>query len=327
MMLTKDDIRGLCAMIPTPCPEGAEGWDNPNSVDLEETARMVEIMVQDGMGSFAACGTTGECAGLLWEEKVAFIDTVVQTNRGRVPLFAGATGLGTKETIRQMRALGDLGAPGVFVGLPLWQTPTIENSVQYYGDLGEAVPDTAIMIYANPNFFKSVFPIPFWEGIGQTGRTVVITKLAGGMRGGDAMPGYMKAAPQVNFMPGQAGPVAAYKAIGHALTTFWSSSGANMGPEPLLALWEAIQREDEKRVEEVTADLSSLPPARPEGKSDEFPLYNAQINKVVMNAAGYIHPGPTRAPYDKLPQDWLQVGIAHGKGWAEMRKKYIKASV
>ncbi len=99
-MLTKDDIKGLCVMVPTPGIEGKEGWDAEHSVDLEETARMIEMYIQAGAGSLAACGTTGECTALLWEEKREFIDTIVQVNRGRIPLFAGATSLGTKETIR-----------------------------------------------------------------------------------------------------------------------------------------------------------------------------------------------------------------------------------
>ena len=37
-MLTKDDIRGVSAMIPTPCKEGQGGWQYENSVDLDETA-------------------------------------------------------------------------------------------------------------------------------------------------------------------------------------------------------------------------------------------------------------------------------------------------
>jgi hypothetical protein len=96
-MLTKDDIKGVAVMVPTPTKEGAEGWDVADSVDLEETARMVDNYIRAGIGVIAACGTTGECAALLWEEKRAFIDTIVQVARKRVPVFAGATALGTKE--------------------------------------------------------------------------------------------------------------------------------------------------------------------------------------------------------------------------------------
>jgi len=39
---------------------------------------MIEKLDSDGVGAIAACGTTGECAALLWEEKAAFIDTIVR---------------------------------------------------------------------------------------------------------------------------------------------------------------------------------------------------------------------------------------------------------
>jgi hypothetical protein len=83
-------------MVPTPCKANGEGWDVSDSVDLDETARMTEKYVSAGIGLIAACGTTGECAALLWEEKKAFVDAIVQVNRKRVPVFAGATALGTK---------------------------------------------------------------------------------------------------------------------------------------------------------------------------------------------------------------------------------------
>ena len=145
-MYSKEDIQGLCVMAPTPCVEGGGHWSVENSVDLDESARMTEILIRDGSGSIALCGTTGENPALLWEEKLAFVDACPAVNRNRVPIFAGATGLGTKETIRQMRVFRDRGVERAFVGLPLWQTPTLENSIQWFADLSEAVPDMAIMV-------------------------------------------------------------------------------------------------------------------------------------------------------------------------------------
>ena len=63
------------------------------------------------------------------------------------------------------------------MGLPLWQTPTIDNSVAFYQDLGEAVPDLPIMIYSNASFFKTDFPHEFWAGIGKRAATVVTNKI------------------------------------------------------------------------------------------------------------------------------------------------------
>ena len=115
---------------------------------------MAKDLVDAGVGSFALCGTTGEGWALSLDEKKSFVDTVLQVVGHRVPVFAGATQLGTKATINEMRAFRDLGAEGAFVGLPLWQTPTMENSVRFLADLSEAVPDMPIMLYANSRVFK-----------------------------------------------------------------------------------------------------------------------------------------------------------------------------
>ncbi|HZP27166.1 MAG TPA: dihydrodipicolinate synthase family protein, partial [Dehalococcoidia bacterium] len=199
-MLTKDDIRGLSVMVPTPCKDDGDDWRATSSVNLEEAARMTEAYIKDGIGSIAACGTTGECGALLFDEKLEYIDTLVQVNRKRIPIFAGATALGTKEVIRQMRALKDVGADGAFVGLPLWQTPTIGASVRFYQDLSEAMPDFPVMVYSNVMFFKSDFPTPFWAGIGQKAPTVIITKVTYPFMN---ILTDIKVAPQVNFMPGE----------------------------------------------------------------------------------------------------------------------------
>jgi trans-o-hydroxybenzylidenepyruvate hydratase-aldolase len=308
-------------MIPTPCKEGAQGWDTNASVDLDEAARMVEKLIQAGIGSIAACGTTGECAALLWEEKRDFVDTVVQVNRKRVPVFAGATALGTKEVVRQMKGLRDVGADGTFVGLPLWQTPTLENSVEFFADLSEAVPDMPVMIYSNSMFFKSNFPTPFWQGVAKKAPTMVTTKVTYGI--GTLLDDIRVAGHQINFMPGQTKTYAAYKMARTRITALWSTSAA-MGPEPVVALMNAILGDDEKRVDQIWEDMRTVPPFFPPGHAEEFPRYNAQSEKWRFNASGYVNCGPSRAPYRDLPDHWKEQGKLHARGWGELRKKYMK---
>ncbi len=310
-------------MVPTPCKEGAGGWEVSDSVDLDEAASMTQKLIQAGIGCIAACGTTGECAALLWEEKRDFIDTIVQVSHQRVPVFAGATSLGTKETVRQMRGLQDVGADGAFVGLPLWQTPTAENSVQWFGDLSEAVPQMPIMVYANAMFFKSTFPTSFWEGVAQRAPTVIACKIAYNL---EHLPEDIAVAGhQISFQPNHPAVVAAYKKLGRRITACWSTS-APMGPEPLVALMEAILRDDGPAVDAIWADISALPPSIPPGEREHFAEYNAQLNKWFFNASGYIKPGPVRAPYRDLPEHWKQQAEAYAPAWAALRRKYAKAT-
>ena len=325
-MLTKDDIVGYSAMIPTPCLPGKEGWDAEHSVDLDETERMVENLIKDGAGNFAVNGTTGECAALLWEEKVEFNKCIIDTNKGRVPVFSGVTALGTKETVRQMKAFRDLGSDGVFVGLPLWQTPSLEMMVQFYADLAEAVPDMPIMIYSNPMFFKSTFPVEFWAGVGQRCPTVITNKFVGNMVD---MPNVfadleasMDAAPNVAFLPIDFLAPMAYDLVGDRIKAVWST-GCSMGPEPVIALVNALQAGDAEELGKLAHAIHGLPNAIPSFK--EFPMYNVQVEKTRTNAAGYINAGPVRAPYQHMPDDWRELVVASGKAWAEFCKTFPPA--
>jgi len=321
-MLTAKDIYGVCALPPTPCKEGDDGWDDPNSVDLEESALLVENLIRGGVGMIGFCGTTGECAALLYEEKRALADTAVRVARKRVPIFMGVTALGTKEVIRQMRGMKDIGVDGVFVGLPLWQTPTIENAVRFFADLSEAVPDMPVMIYANALFFKSAFPTAFWEGVARRAPTVVTTKVTYPIQ--NIIEDVKVAGHQINFMPGERTIYTFYRIFRDRMTALWSTSAGCCGPEVTVALMDAISRDDEKRVDEIWADLKSVPPFVPPGEWESFPYYNAQVEKWRATASGFVKAGPSRAPYYDLPEHWKRQAEAHGRAYAELRKKYVK---
>jgi len=327
-MLTAQDICGVSVMAPTPCVEGGDHWSKINSVDLEETARMTENFIRDGVGSIALNGTTGEGATLLWEEKVAFLDTVVQVNQRRVPIFAGATCLGIKETIQQMRALKDLGADGAFVGLPLWQTPTLENSIRWFADLSEAVPDMPIMVYSNSRVFKSVFPREFWEGVAKRAPTVVTNKIASPAIMEDLEEIVRRTGNRIRFLPIDHNVYAAWKRVGDHIRACWSTTAA-MGPEPSVALMDAIQQGDDRRAAAIDLDIRSVRSSIPEGQWELFAYYNVQEEKARFRAAGYIKCGPSRAPYlyEDLPEEWRRAAEANGKAWTELRKKYAPAPI
>src|SRR5829696_4419383 len=75
--LTAADINGMWAILPTPATDNASDWRADNTVDLAETARVVEALIDAGVDGLLSLGTFGECATLTWEEKRAFIATVV----------------------------------------------------------------------------------------------------------------------------------------------------------------------------------------------------------------------------------------------------------
>jgi len=57
-------INGLWPMLPTPAKEGASDWRSRDTVDLDETARMVEALIEAGVDGLMSLGTYGECHSL-----------------------------------------------------------------------------------------------------------------------------------------------------------------------------------------------------------------------------------------------------------------------
>ena len=313
-MLTQADLRGFCGMLITPALPGADNAQfEGNNVNLVEGARAVEACIQAGVGSLALCGTTGEGHSLTWEEKVSFIDTAVQTNKNRIPLFAGATTLGTRATVNHMKALRDLGAPGAFVGLALWQTPTIENASQWYKDIGDAVPDMGVMVYANSNFFKTDFPLEFWQAVvAKKAATVITCKMSSGHMSANLEAILRACGKSLFFMPG-GGAVATYETFqktGTPWQGFWSTA-VNAGPEPLVALADALEKGDLDRAREVAAEMATAPGHQPQGRREEFRV-DERPGRAHKGPVLRLHgPGPVAPALHRRPNGLARV--RHGR--------------
>lgn len=323
--LTVRDIRGAWAVIPTPATPDAADPTARETVDLHESARVVEALIEAGVDGILSLGTLGECAALSWSEKRSFIAAMVDAARGRVPIFAGTTTLSTRETIEQTRAALDLGASGTMVGPPMWNTPDVATAVGFYRDLAEAVPDTAICVYANPGVFKFDFPPPFWAQVSQIPQVVMAKTIFAGtyLRDVRASGG------RVRLLPLDSEYYAAARMDPDSAVAFWSS-GAVCGPAPVIALRDLV--EVAKRTGDWTAakDLSdkineALLPIVAYGDMSQFHIHNVTLEKVRMDAAGWMTAGPNRPPHQHAPEHIREFARAGGEAWAQLHRDYERA--
>ncbi|HET6951296.1 MAG TPA: dihydrodipicolinate synthase family protein [Acidimicrobiales bacterium] len=323
-MLSGHDITGVYAIPPTPAKEGSNRWDATDTVDLEETERLTNQLIQDGCGGLIVLGTTGECATLTEAEWEAFVDCLLSTVDGRVPTFVGATSLGTHDIVRRLRFLEDRGADGTLLGLPMWQPCTEEMAVKFYASISEAFPELAIMVYANSNAFRFDFPASFWAGVAESAPTVVTAKFA-------SPAGYVECLEasnrKINLLPMDA-MAHTFAAISPDTVTACWATAASMGPQPSVALMRALEARDMAKAEEIGKDLfwanETFLPAGPDGRPDfeEFGRYNIQLEKLRFEASGYCTPGPVRPPYDVVPESYAERARECGRRWAELVKKY-----
>src|SRR5437868_14400377 len=120
-MTTANDRRGALAIMPTTAKEGADRLDAANTVDFDETARLVESLVRDGATGIMALGTMGECATTSQSDYEAYVDCLLKTVRGRIPTFVGTTALGGHEISRRIKFVKGLGATATLLARPMSQ--------------------------------------------------------------------------------------------------------------------------------------------------------------------------------------------------------------
>lgn len=319
-MLTARDFRGVYAIIPTPSKAGAERLDAVDTVDVEETARLVNNLLSAGVDGLIALGTTGECATLLNSDYDKFVRCVLGTVNKRVPTFIGTSALGGHEVVRRTRNALQQGADGVLLGLPQWQVCTPEMALKFYKEFAEVFPDLAIMAYANPRAFRFDFGDEFWSAASKQVPNITSAKFNYPKRLLDVL---KASAGRINFLPHEGG-VARYMELSPETTTACWATSASMGPEPAVAIMKAALAGDKARVSEIGKDIAwaGEPIAPLTENPAEFASYNIQMEKIRIDAAGYCKAGPIRPPYDVMPQKWVDAARENGRRWAQIRPKY-----
>ena len=324
-LLTMDEVKGAWAIMPTPAKADASSWRSENTVDLDETRRVVEQLIASGVNGILSLGTLGECATLSWDEKAAFMRTIVETARGRIPVFGGTSSLSTRETVRQTREARAIGVDGVMVGPPMWCAPDVATAVQFYRDLSEACPDTAICVYANTEAFRFEFPRSFWAQVSELPQVITAKYIGIGMLLADLAASRKR----IRFLPLDLDYYGAARLDPEFCNAFWTS-GAVCGPNPVIRLRDTVDKargsgakddwaEAHKLTGEVVQTYQTL---FPNGSFKEFSMYNIGIEKARMDAAGWMKAGPCRPPYHVVPAPYLEGARESGRRWAALHQKY-----
>lgn len=321
-MLQANDLVGVYAIIPTPAKPGADRADAVDTVDLEETERVIEALIRDGVDGLIVLGTTGECATITRDEFERFVDCTLATVRRRIPTFVGTTQLGTHEIVYRTRFAQERGADGILLGLPMWQPLLLDAAVEFYRTIAATFPDLSIMVYGNTRAFRFAFAPAFWEAVVAAAPTVMSAKFA---RPAD-LPGALAAAKgRVNFLPHESAAMTFYELAPETTTACWSTA-ASMGPEPALAIMRALRAGDVESARAIAADLRWAGEAMESvvRQPELFASLNIQMERLRIETAGYTKTGPIRPPYHLIPPEYAAMARENGERWKTLRAKYAR---
>lgn len=305
--------------MPTPAVKDADLLDLEDTVDYDETKRIVRFLIDGGTDAIMTAGTFGESPTLSAAELHSFTECVVGEVGNAVPVFAGATASSTKETIARARDLAELGVTGLFLGRPMWCRADDDTIIGFYADVVSKVPDLPVIVYDNPEAFKGKLSPRVYKALAEMPSVIGSKYMA---LTAQYHADLAACGADLSIMPIDTDWYFARRWVGDRAAACWTGSG-NCGMAPLVALRQALADDDDARARDITQQMRyATEPLIPNGDFPEFSRYNIPLEKARFTAAGFVDPGPARPPYDRVPEAYLAGAIDAGRRWADLHKSF-----
>jgi 4-hydroxy-tetrahydrodipicolinate synthase len=115
------------------------------SVDIDALKAIVNFQIDNGIDYIVALGTTSENATLSKAEKELVIMTIVDTNKGRLPLVLGVGSNNTAEVVEELKSGNFSDFVAILSVSPYYNKPTQEGIYQHFKAIAEASPIPVIL--------------------------------------------------------------------------------------------------------------------------------------------------------------------------------------
>ena len=313
-MVTFNALQGIMAMMPAFTTKDGDRPDAEDTIDTGELSRAVDHIIGDGGANLiTTTGSFGEFHTLLWEEHKKLIEATVAAAKKRVPVFIGCTNLNPREAIRQAKFAQEAGADGLLLGVPFYYQSTVDNAVQFYHDVADALPKMGVMIYHNPTHHRVTIPVGAFRKLTEKPNIV-------GMKDSHRTPlqfielcNITKGKMSVFVNQTQMFPYYQLGAAGCWSFNIW------MGPSPVIRLRDACMAEDWESVKQICLDLEGTSRV---GANTGNLSWRENVFKLATNEAGYCTAGPLRAPWRIIPQEVKDNSKKIAAYWKSLCEKY-----
>jgi dihydrodipicolinate synthase/N-acetylneuraminate lyase len=119
------------------------------SLDLEATARHLEVLIRSGVNGLIVLGSLGENQTLTADEKRSVVEMSVGVSRGRVPVLSGVAENSTAAACRYVADCARLGVNGFMVMPAMVYRADAGEAMRFFRTVAAAV-DLPWMLYNNP---------------------------------------------------------------------------------------------------------------------------------------------------------------------------------
>jgi len=147
--------------------------DDRQNVNSAMVFRLCDDLIAAGVHGLAALGSTGEFAYLTASQKIAMVEAVVASAKGRVPILAGVSATTIADAVSQAKACEKAGVDGLVVAIDAYFPINHRGVVDYFTAVAKAV-ELPIVIYTNPNYQKATLSIDVVKDLSQLENIVAL---------------------------------------------------------------------------------------------------------------------------------------------------------
>ena len=128
------------------------------SVDHQALAAIVEFNITNGVDYLVISGTTGESVTITAKEKKEITATIIEANKGRLPLVIGIGGNNTAAVIEELKSTDLSPFTAILSVAPYYSKPTQEGFYQHFKAIAEASTIPVILYNVPGRTAKNVEP-------------------------------------------------------------------------------------------------------------------------------------------------------------------------
>lgn len=128
------------------------------SVDYNALKNIVNYNIDNGTNYLVVSGTTGESVTVTEEEKKLITKTVIETNKGRLPIVLGIGGNNTMAVIEEIKSTDFSQIDAILSVSPYYSKPTQEGLYQHFKAIAKVSPVPVILYNVPGRTSKNMLP-------------------------------------------------------------------------------------------------------------------------------------------------------------------------
>ena len=144
-------------------PAATTQFHEDQTLDIEGTARQLEVLINSGVSGLVMLGSLGENVTLTQQEKRLVVKTAIETSAGRVPVLSGVAETSTASAIEYVQAMEKMGADGVMVLPAMIYKADVREAMTHFRSVARST-GLPIILYNNPiAYYVDIKPEQFAE--------------------------------------------------------------------------------------------------------------------------------------------------------------------